>query len=598
MYLKKGDMNEKILSTLLALLFAISFLPSVGTRDAIDSQTIQQEQLKQTLSSKIRYFYNSAIEGSSIMTTNNREFYDNVSDSDQVIVVFELNNKPEFLNERLHIDDDASHEEARNIRREYHNKLKEYYQKVNAEFLRNNAFVASSKDYTITQSQYSPFVQIEFADYATYRQYNEKIVTMAADEEINNINIGVPENFAPEADRVDASAASSGFISVGVGALNAYSQTYAGAGTKVGIIEPYGVAFSTSHEELDSLPIYTYPQGAPENWHAIRVARVLCGENGMARDVDAAYIAHSPNPSYFLGAVEYLIACEVDVINISMSSPGYYGQYTWQSALIDYYVRFLYVPFVCAAGNYGNDGISSFGASYNAITVANSTLDNDINMGSAYGFDIDINNRKPTVSAPGTNIYFDFPQSVEASSGTSYSAPYIAGIVAKLICEFPALRACPDTTIAALIASAEPVNGQSIGQPDVHAGAGVVNYAKAREAVLNASGFACHIDFSNKNVKSTTEAFPADKRIKIVAVWLTNSNTQAEDDEIEIDLHTNYNLQISHATGVVTTASTQFNYEYISFFNDRSGEWTLKLIKAGEKHTDYCDWGTVTWVSE
>ena len=93
---------KKILLTLLALLFAISFLPSVGTRDAIDSQTMQQEQLKQPLSSKIRYFYNSAIEGSSIMTTNNREFHDNVSDSDQVIVVFELNNKPEFLNERLH----------------------------------------------------------------------------------------------------------------------------------------------------------------------------------------------------------------------------------------------------------------------------------------------------------------------------------------------------------------------------------------------------------------------------------------------------------------------------------------------------------------
>lgn len=589
---------KKYLSVLLVLLLTISLLPLLGAKDAIENKSMQQEQLEQPCSSKIRYFYNSATEGSSIMTTSNREFHDNVSDSDQVIVVFELNNKPEFLNERLHIDKDASHEEARNVRREYHNKLKDYYEKVNAEFLQNNAFMESAKDYSITQSQYSPFVQIGFADYATYRQYNEKIVTMAANEEVNNINIGVPVDFVYEANRVDASVASSGFISVGLGTLNAYNQTYAGAGTKVGIVEPYGVAYSTSHDELSSLLFYTYPQGAPEHWHAVRVARVLCGENGMARDVDAVCIAYSPNTSNFMGAVDYLIACEVDVINISMATPGCYGQYTWQSAMIDYYVRYAYVPFVCAAGNESDDGISNYGASYNAITVANSTLDNDINMTSSYGFDTNIYNRKPTVSAPGTNIYFDYPNNVGTGSGTSYSAPYIAGIVAKLVCEFPALRTCPDTITAALIASAESVDGQLVGYPDIHAGAGVVNYEKAREAVLNASGFTCHFDFSNNNVKSTTEVFPTDKRIKIVAVWLTNSITETEEYEVLTNIHTNYDLQIVNAGGGVTNATTLLNYEYISFYNSRSDTWTINLIKAGEKYTEYCDWGTVTWVSE
>lgn len=588
---------KKILSAFLALLFAISFSPSVGPRDTIGSQKMQQE-LEQSLSSKIRYFYNSATEGSSIMTTNNKEFHDNVSDSDEVIVVFELNNKPEFLNERLHIDQDASHEEARTIRREYHNQLKDYYQKVNAEFLHNNAFMVSAKDYTITQSQYSPFVQIEFADYATYRQYNDTIVTMAANEEVNNINIGVPVDFVYEANRVDASVASSGFISVGLGTLNAYSQTYAGTGTKVGIIEAEGVAYPSSHEELSSLLIYTYPQGAPEHWHAIRVTRILCGQYGMARGVDAACIAHCPNSSNLIGALDYLVACEVDVINISMATRDLYGQYTWQSAMIDYYVCYAYVPFVCAAGNKSDDGISNYGASYNAITVANSTFDNDINMTSSYGFDISINNRKPTVSAPGTNIYFDYPNNLETDSGTSYSAPYIAGIVSKLICEFPTLRASPDTITAALIASAESVNGQLVGYPDIHAGAGVVNYEKAREAVLNASGFACHFDFSNNNVKSTTEVFPTDKRIKIVAVWLTNSNTTTEEDEVLTNIHTNYDLQIINAGGGVTNATTLLNYEYISFYNSRNDTWTINLIKTGEKHTNCCDWGTVTWVNE
>ena len=59
-----------------------------------------------------------------------------------------------------------------------------------------------------------------------------------------------------------------------------------------------------------------------------------------------------------------------------------------------------------------------------------------------------------------------------------------------------------------------------------------------------------------------------------------------------------YNLQVINYDGGVTNAATPMNYEYISFYNLRSDAWTINLIKAGENYTDYCDWGTVTWVSE
>ena len=65
-----------------------------------------------------------------------------------------------------------------------------------------------------------------------------------------------------------------------------------------------------------------------------------------------------------------------------------------------------------------------------------------------------------------------------------------------------------------------------------------------------------------------------------------------------LNTHTNYNLQVINYDGGVTNAATPMNYEYISFYNLRSDAWTINLIKAGENYTDYCDWGTVTWVSE
>jgi hypothetical protein len=49
---------------------------------------------------------------------------------------------------------------------------------------------------------------------------------------------------------------------------------------------------------------------------------------------------------------------------------------------------------------------------------------------------------------------------------------------------------------------------------------------------------------------------------------------------------------------VCNNAFTPMNYEYISFINTCSEAWTINLIQAGERKTDYCDWGTVTWVSE
>ena len=67
---------------------------------------------------------------------------------------------------------------------------------------------------------------------------------------------------------------------------------------------------------------------------------------------------------------------------------------------------------------------------------------------------------------------------------------------------------------------------------------------------------------------------------------------------MQTNIHTNYNLQIVNAAGNATSAYTLLNYEYINFYNTRNDEWIINLIKAGEKHTDECDWGVVTWVSE
>ena len=138
----------------MTLFLLITFLIPVSVIEVNDTQEIHWEKRKQVLTSKIRYYYNDALTDSAIMTTEAHEFEENLSMDEEIVVVFELSNRPPFCDGRLIVDRNVSHEETKAIRHMYYEKIKDYYAKVNTEFLTKNALLASSDDYTLFFGQY------------------------------------------------------------------------------------------------------------------------------------------------------------------------------------------------------------------------------------------------------------------------------------------------------------------------------------------------------------------------------------------------------------------------------------------------------------
>ena len=177
---------------------------------------------------------------------------------------------------------------------------------------------------------------------------------------------------------------------------------------------------------------------------------------------------------------------------------------------------------------------------YNTITVGATDANNNMGSFSSYGLANTAPGRKPTISAPGVNIeVFDGIY----RSGTSYSAPMVAGVVVKLIDEFPEYEYCPEVIIASLVASATRVNGSSITW-DTHAGAGRVNYPKAREAMENVILFENFDNVIQTRVQETINFTPG-KTIKAAAFWLAKSDTHDDNTLVIPYTYTDYDLRLA-----------------------------------------------------
>ena len=205
-----------------------------------------------------------------------------------------------------------------------------------------------------------------------------------------------------------------------------------------------------------------------------------------------------------------------------------------------------------------------------------------------------LNTRKPTLSAPGTKINFGDNQ----KTGTSFAAPMVTGVIAKLIDEKPGLAGFPELVMTSLIASATPVSGQG-NYWDVHAGAGRVNYQKAREAVKNASRIINDSDTIGELINRQISVEPG-RRIKVVAFWFAKPSTYTANSTVTPNIHTDYDLKITTSNGSYITGSSGYtNIEYINYNNTSNN--TLKIVLnqySAQIINDSWDYGGITWCYE
>lgn len=210
--------------------------------------------------------------------------------------------------------------------------------------------------------------------------------------------------------------------------------------------------------------------------HATLVTSILCGNevNGYKGVAQNAIIYYAPFDSFPLStnvmegglfdAIDWLINdCKVSVINMSCGARYSQGNDLTYYSFIDQYFDCLVsqyrVTIIKSSGN--NQGrISSPGFAMNVITVGNLTKTitqgmYTINTTSSYDEGETAN--KPDVVAFGTNVYMygDSATSLVSNSGTSFSAPQVAGTVALMMQANANLIGKPDAIKAILISSAK-----------------------------------------------------------------------------------------------------------------------------------------------
>ncbi len=148
---------------------------------------------------------------------------------------------------------------------------------------------------------------------------------------------------------------------------------------------------------------------------------------------------------------------------------------------------------VAAAGNTGK--YESYGDDPYVISVSATTNSDAIASFSSYGPYVDL-------SAPGSGIYTTFKGGYGAVSGTSFSAPIVAGVAALMLSVNPSLTPAQVEQILESTAV-------DIGDPgyDVYYGWGRVDAYAALKAALEASSSSCSMDAMPPSVEIV---YPAD----------------------------------------------------------------------------------------
>lgn len=551
----------------------------------------------------IHYYYNNS-QGLVTEAASSSEFVEAVEPNQNVDSVYVLDYAPYDKPLIDYFDYSLTKDDVDKIREDMRAEAKAYYSKKNQEFLSSLGVDKQSSDYDVVVSDYSPYVQISYDDVSAFSNYEDEFISdMKSNSAIKEIHVTVPMELEENA-TVTNSVVDYNMEDI-LKDIGADDQTYTGMGQNIGIMEAGGIADETSHQELENLDIYTAGDSSTKDLHAEYVTRILCGANGVARGVSFAYIYHTDYESSFIPAMNWFIENNCYVVNLSLVFKSHAGNYMWNCAFFDYNVRYNRCIIINSAGNEGaksNHMVTPPATGYNIITVANSTKDGNIHESSSYGFNNELKINKPTLAAPGTGIVLG---AQNLGSGTSYSAPVVSGVIIKLLEENPMLQLFPEVISAILIASATNANGQN-DKWDERAGAGIVNYQRARTVAKNS----CRVFMNNnKTAKDGLVVCEEDNitvnrndKIRAVAIWSANSQTKNWGDSVQTNIHTNYDTYLKFSAmssgGKIKYGQQTTNMEFFVYKVLLSSPINFVVHQKGNRISSDDDYGAMAWYIE
>ncbi|SFR25769.1 Serine protease, subtilisin family [Lentzea waywayandensis] len=245
-----------------------------------------------------------------------------------------------------------------------------------------------------------------------------------------------------------------------IGAPKAWQAGFRGDGVKVAVLD---TGYDTAHPDLksvvDTSADFTGEGVRDLDGHGTHVASTIAGSGAASQ---GRYQGVAPGARLLVGKVlgefggredwvlngmRWAVAQGADVVNMSLG-----GGVTDGTDLMSQTVNELSAAsgtlFVIAAGNYGlRESVGSPGAADRALTVANVTKQDKLNLTSSQGPRLGDFGLKPEIAGPGTDIVaaraagllpeYAVGDSYARLSGTSMASPHVAGAAAILAQQHP-----------------------------------------------------------------------------------------------------------------------------------------------------------------
>ena len=370
--------------------------------------------------------------------------------------------------------------------------------------------------------------------------------------------------------------------------------------------------------------------------HASVVTAILTNEvNGTARNFLHLYCGVGTDDASNIESIEWMISNGVNVINNSagVPCPPYYfegndlynHEYGYFAKWLDHIAYNHSVHYIAANGNFqGNQSMVTITAmAHNVISVGNvndnytvGTNNDVINPTSSYN---NIPNTqyalKPDISAPGTNIdipgsdpfpFFDKNGSLcnmDNQSGTSFSAPHVAGIVATLCSRNPTLLTKQALMKSILSASVSQKTQHRYDTSDVmdnitgyrRYGSGIVNAYNAQQLIENGNYINTRISASATNATHSIGTIQAGETISISLAFLkrvrfrtsthSSDGNMSESDLPIINIHIRAASMPAHIMHLKSTETNGGTVQKLIFTADTTDEYQILVSKTGGDET-------------
>ncbi len=509
---------------------------------------------------------------------------------------------------------------------------KKSYEKVNAELIEELKI-----DNVIYASKFAPVI---FA-----KMTKKDIIQISYNSDIQNIyycekDVQLEENLSDSANTIRAKTIQSNSM-----------FGYTGDGIKIGVLEskhPNTNFESINNADINLIPNTTSYMDSANGGHATTIATILASQGtsntskGIAPDSEYYFSAieayNTGNNSIYVAyimALEDLIDSNVNIISIStgftfpvpfqgeMLQTTVYNSYTtsintdayYITWLIDHYSNVENVSFSIAAGNAGWRGIPFPFLSYNGIVVGNiddnnnsSITDDTLHFASSHYNEITPEfASKPDLCAPGTNIsvngtnktyVFDSKTNewvYKETTGTSFSAPHVAGAIALLCEQSPMLLYTP-AAIKAVLTTGVSKNAHYYTPNDrvlttdennpansyIQYGAGIIN-CLTNATIINNETFDFGYFFATTTNSSSYLDLSGNKNVRISLTFELNtasSNHNTNIDNFDIYLYDSSNNLLA------SSSTTYNNVEIIDAFIQTSGIYELRIVRPYSTNSD------------